>query len=272
MPAAMLGGGYHLVTVYRLDDAGALVGDLAAAPYEVPPDAFAEARARIRKSRNRVVALARTNAAIDLAAAVRDALAACAAGLDGADAIGSPRNFSLDGLAALARRIGGTGKDSWAVTVPAGRRLWSVLTMLADFVEARAPGLCRPLFAEFLEGIEDVVPGAASLGGAYRALGLRWTALAHAALPEGVPAFGRARRLSRDLRAQKAIAGSAAAARVADIEAELAAIGAEMADCFPLDDAQTRALRETLQENVVALHEEETRLRQAIGQLARAGT
>jgi hypothetical protein len=269
MPAATLGGGYHLVTVYRMDDASALVGDLAATPYQVPSDAFAAARARIRKNRNRVVALARTNAPIDLAAAARDALAACADGLDGADAIGSRRNFALDGLVALARRIGGTGKDSWAVTLPPGRRSWSVLTMLADFVEARVPGLCRPLFAEFLEAIDDVVPGAASPGGAYRALGRSWTALADAALPRSVPAFGRAWRLSRDLVAQKATAGSKAAARVTDIEAELAAIGVEMADCFSLDEAQYAALRDVLQEKLLHLHGEETRLQKELRHLAR---
>lgn len=269
MPEAMLGGGQHLVTVYEVDGDRAVIGDLAATPYSVPLDAFADARKRIRKNRNRVVALARTNAPIDLAASARDALAACVAGLDGADAIGnSARNFSLDGLDDLARKIGGTGKDSWAATLPPGKRLWGVLSMLVDFVEVRTPGLCRPMFADFLAAIDDVVPGAGGMADGYRALGRRWTDLADAALPREVPAFGRAWRLGKELVSQRS-AGRPDAGRFADIERELAAIDVEMADCFPLDAAQCAALRATLQERVYSIHQEEARLREELRQLPR---
>ncbi|MCW5715557.1 MAG: DUF4872 domain-containing protein [Bauldia sp.] len=270
MPEATLGGGYHLVTVYAMDGEQVLVGDLAAAPDAVPLDAFAEARKRIRKNRNRVVALARTNAPLDLATATRDALAACVAGLDGADAIGgATRNFSLDGLHDLARKIGGSGKDSWAATLPPGRRLWSVLSMLVDFVESRAPGLCRPMFADFLAAVDDIVPGAAPLGESYRALGRRWTGLAEAALPRDVPAFGRAWRLGRELVSQRSAGRPEANDRTADIRRELAAIGVEMADCFPLDAAQYEALRATLHDRVGEIHQEEMRLQQELRQLLR---
>jgi len=269
MPEAMLGGGQHLVTVYGMDGEQAVIGDIAALPYSVPLGAFGEARKRIRKNRNRVVALARANAPIDLAASARDALAACVAGLDGSDAIGnSARNFSLDGLQDLARKIGGTGKDSWAATLPPGKRLWGVLSMLVDFVDSRTPGLCRPMFAEFLGSIDDVVPGAGAIADGYRTLGGRWTDLADTALPREVPAFGRGWRLGKELVTARA-AGRPDPGRFADIERELAAIDVEMAECFPLDATQCEALRASLQERVHAIHHEEVRLREELRQLPR---
>ena len=54
LPAAWSGGGYHVVTVHRVEaDGTALIGDLTDDLVAVPPAAFAAARGRIKKDRNR---------------------------------------------------------------------------------------------------------------------------------------------------------------------------------------------------------------------------
>lgn len=59
MPAAWSGGGYHVITVYAIDDAAgtALIGDLTDAPIHIPLAELAHARGRIKKQQHRLLAL-----------------------------------------------------------------------------------------------------------------------------------------------------------------------------------------------------------------------
>src|SRR6185436_7002621 len=92
------GNMYHVITVYAVDeDAGtATIGDLADEPIIVPLDALAEARGRIKKDKNRLLALRAPAALAPLADLVREGLRACHAGLLGEGAPKQARsNFSL---------------------------------------------------------------------------------------------------------------------------------------------------------------------------------
>ena len=56
MSTCVSGGGYHVITVYRLTDGEALIGDLTDEPISISlAMTLAEARARIKKQKNRVL-------------------------------------------------------------------------------------------------------------------------------------------------------------------------------------------------------------------------
>src|SRR5437016_3006893 len=59
MPSLYSGGGYHVVVVYRIneEDGTALIGDLTDKPISISLTDLAQARARIKKQKNRVLSL-----------------------------------------------------------------------------------------------------------------------------------------------------------------------------------------------------------------------
>jgi hypothetical protein len=115
--------------------------------------------------------------------------------------------------------------------------------------------LCRPLFAEFLEESAARL-GDARLGGLakrYGELGAGWSALAEAALPDGVPAF----RESKELLTRKSELYHSEGASTWEGGAcgtELGALGTQMKECFPLNEAQSAALRKELKKRVESLY------------------
>ena len=275
-----LGGGYHVVTVHGVDDTRGvvLIGDLAGRPIPVPAADFAAARARIRKFKNRLIAVTGdAGATPSLPDLVREGLAGCYRGLAGEGAIANARrNFTLDALSDLADRMTANGRDSWAKQIPPGARFWNVLTMAHHFVahafsdQGTGGGLCRPLFAEFLDEasgiLRDTRLGEAAAG--YRALGVRWTAFANAALPAGVPIFDKARKLMTrraELRAGNIDAKAINA--LAKAETSLQDLAMEAGDCFPLSEEQSAALRTDLAARVRELHREEVRLHEQLGRI-----
>jgi hypothetical protein len=149
VPESMQGGGYHVVSVLGLADGGktVVVGDLADEPINVSAEVFAAARARIKKFKNRLMTVAKPRQGVDVGAAAEGALNACHAVLAGKGAIGAKKNFSLGALAEWADQLTGTGKKSWQHIFPPGKRMWTALTMLYEFVELHGAGggLCRPL-------------------------------------------------------------------------------------------------------------------------------
>jgi hypothetical protein len=59
MPSEWSGGGYHIITIYSVNDADgtAQIGDLTDEPISIPLPDLARARARIKKQRHRLLAL-----------------------------------------------------------------------------------------------------------------------------------------------------------------------------------------------------------------------
>ena len=82
MPSAWSGGGYHVITVYSVDDTNgtAQIGDLTDEPISMPLPDLARARARIKKQRHRLLALPQAGDAPDLATLVRSGIAALPSG------------------------------------------------------------------------------------------------------------------------------------------------------------------------------------------------
>jgi hypothetical protein len=273
MPAEWSGGGYHVLTVYEIDDAAgtAIVGDLTDDPIPLPLTDLAAARGRIRKQRNRVLTIG-PGAPVDLGTAVRDALAACHHGL----LHGRSRNFTLDGFRLWAERLhGDEGRESWTRTFPRGRALWQGLRSIHDFIEhyGTGGGLCRPMFAEFLAeaGAALEQPRLVVLGRRYARIGELWTELASAALPAQVPELAETRRLLTHKAELLHSGGAAATEAVRAAWRDLDALADRVADRFPLDDDAALRLRRDLQQRAHAIHAEEQAAADALAEVTRGG-
>jgi hypothetical protein len=258
MPTEWSGGGYHVVVVYSIDPetGAASLGDLAEEPFLVTRGAFADARARIRKQKNRVLSLAGEPEPLDLASAVRAGLEACRDGLLRPQGT----NFSLEAFRIWGERLrGGRDKESWSRAFPPGRALWQGLTSVADFVEhyGTGGGLLRPLFAEFLVEAAEATGDRrlAPIAARYAEVGRQWSALANAALPDDVPAFAEAKRLL----AEKAelFFGGGAPDEIGAIWKRLGELREAAAEAFPLAEPECDALKEDLSRRVLAIYEEE---------------
>ena len=271
MPQQFAGMGYHIITVYSASETNARIGDLTDDPIDIPLDALAASRARIKQFKNRIIAFEDAPAgAADLAAAVRAGLEACHAGLSGKPMKGYPQMFNLDSLKQLAERMhGSNAKQRWEVVFARGHRLWAGLSGLHDFIEnyGTGGGLCRPIFAAFLSEAADLLSSKSlrALAEHYAALGVEWTALADAALPRGVKLFDEARELYAR-RTELVSAGTDAARdELRDVWQQIVAIGPRARAEFPLSERECDQLRVELQRRVRALHAGEVEGQRAIG-------
>ena len=258
-PAELKGGAYHVVVVRSLDDARgvAMLDDLARAEVEVPIETLARARARIGKFRHRLLRLPADAIPPDTDRLVEAIRAGLDATVDGFDHPRN-RNFSLDALLDWSARLRGSGKDAWSTVFPRGARLWSGLAAIHEYVEhyGSGGGLLRPMVAAGLREAAGRVGDqrSAEVAARYEDLGERWTALAHAALPDEIAVLRRTREL-QDRRARLyADRGADAAADLAAVWAETARIRTDMAEAFPLDDRATRRLLDHLATLVDGLH------------------
>ncbi len=260
------GTGYHLITVYGVDDVEATIGDLTDEPIGIPLDRLAVARGRIKKDKNRLLALPTITAAPDLRAAALDGLRAC----HGALVEGRMANFTLAAFETLARRLHGAAKDPerWEIVFPRGGKLWTGLTSLHNYIEhyGTGGGLCRPIFAEFLTEAATAfdLPELGPLSERYDALGRDWSSLAEAALPDRVPLFRRAKE-AMARRAEMIAAGATDEVRAA--WRELGELAVEAGEEFPIPEAEVDELRRELRARVWALYEGEMAAREEMGRV-----
>lgn len=261
MPQVYQGGGYHVVTIYALDDAAgtALIGDLADEPVSVPLEVLAESRGRIKKQKNRLLWIEDQAECPPLAQLVAGGLRACCDGLTK----GRMKNFTLAAFEQWGQRMhGSTGKDSWQQVFPRGHLLWTGLTMAHDFIEhyGSGGGLMRPLMAEFLDEAAQAIgkPALIDPMKRYSELGRAWSDLADAALPDYLPLCREAKRLLAE-KAELTFSGDDdAPQQIRGIWSRLEELRASARECFPLNEAQCEDLRADLKSRILAIHEQET--------------
>ena len=271
MPCIAWVRGYHIVTVYGIDDARSIawVGDLADQPIEFPLAELAAARSEIKSYKNRLLSIAPVQGPSDLREPVISGLRACCNGL-GANLSKGPKNWAtLEALKVWAGRLHGSkDKESWARIFPRGHLLWQGLTSIHDYFEHHRTGggLSRPMFAEFLVEASQL-PGLQklrSVADRYADLGASWTGLAEAALPPRVPAFENARELLTCQAELRSTGGSGNAEPKEELCSRLADLGISARDQFPLSGAESDALLKSLQQRVLALYEGEVAARDAL--------
>jgi hypothetical protein len=255
MPAFWSGGGYHLVTVYHIDDAGggALIGDLADGPISIPLSDLATARARIKKQKNRLLAITPSASPIDLKSSVRDGLRECHRALT----TGRMKNFQLEAFRVWGERMHGSkDRESWDRVFTIGPRLWRGLTSIYDFIEhyGTGGGLCRPIFADFLNEAAAALDDARlrALAERYAELGRAWSSLADAALPDSVPAFREAKQ-SLARKTELTLSGGSID-EIRGLWNRLDDLASQAGQRFPLADSACDALRAELQRRILALY------------------
>jgi hypothetical protein len=272
MPSFFSGGGYHVVTVYSLDEneGTALMGDLTDLPIRIDLKELAQARSRIKQFKNRLMTVPPAAAAIDLHAVVRGGLQACHEGLARARGKGA----GMSGLAALRQwetQLSAGGEDRWRKVFPRGHRLWQGLTSIHDFIENyhTGGGLCRPLFAEFLAEA-SALPGWARLADAadrYAELGRLWSDLALSAIPQQVPSFREVRELCM-LRAELRSGGNPDdVEKIRDVWARLSELQVKAAKDFPLSESECADLQQNLRARVAALYRAELAAHASMGDM-----
>ena len=267
-PAGMEGGGYHVVTVYRLGDNEALLGDLTNEPIALSLDDLAAARARIKKQKNRVMTVAAGEQGLDLRAAALAGIAACHDGLQNQ----RMKNFTLEAFKTWADRIHGSrGKDSWEQVFPPGHRLLQGLRSVYDFIEHyhTGGGLMRPLYAAFFSEVAEALDDESFLPLAemYANLGRQWSELADAALPDDVAPFREAKALLARREALFLSHAPAATEEIEGIWSQLGALEQAMSQDFPLTDAESARLRAALRERILDIYVQERAAHEALGAL-----
>jgi hypothetical protein len=265
MPAFYAGMAAHMVVLYSIDaPAGtARIGDLTDEPIDIPIEVLSSARTRIKKDKQRVMSLRARDTSTSLDTMVRAGLTACRDGLLGANAIGNSKtNFSLEALRVWGNRLHGSrDKVSWERVFTPGARLWRGLTSINEYIEhyGTGGGLSRPLFAEFLEEAGTALGWKAlrPLAERYADLGRRWSELADAALPDGVPAMREAKELLARRSELLHSDGVSATDAVRGAWARLDELANAADERFPLSEGAVADLRADLQRRVLALHAEE---------------
>jgi hypothetical protein len=252
VPEIMGGGGYHVVVVYSFNETdGALIGDLADTPFRVTAEELSNARARIKKDKNRILSIGEGANDYHYEHLIRAGIRACMEGLEQ----GRNRSFTLDAYDDWADRLHGSkAKDSWDRRFTPGKNLWQGLTSLYDFVEhyGTGGGLLRPLFGDFLVEAASLL-GESKLNEAaalYTELGTMWTDLANSALPDEFELFAKAKHLLATKEELLMSEGEQVQTKIRDIWNELEALSKRAEVDFPLDESQAADLRADLKEKL----------------------
>jgi hypothetical protein len=255
LPTHFSGSGYHIVPVYRIDDNAkrAIIGDLTDDPIAIPLADLAVARARIKKQAHRVLSIADAAPKLDLAELVRAGLRACHRALTAKPGKGPLAMSTLDSLTRWRDRLANSkDKENWEKMFKPGINLWRALTSIHQFIEyyGTGGGLCRPLMADFLNEAASALGDSAmkALALRYVDLGDQWSALAEAALHDGVPALRAAKRQYAQYAELFTSNGSLNDKRA--VWTRLDELAAQMKECFPLSDVQCAELRAELQARV----------------------
>ncbi|MCI0741726.1 MAG: BtrH N-terminal domain-containing protein [Gemmataceae bacterium] len=278
LPAHTSGGGYHVVTIYRVDEVAqtALVGDLTDEPVAVPLADLALARARIKKFAHRLLGIAdgdplplgrgsdrrgTDKRGENLRELVHGGLRACHQALIAKPGKGPLAMSTLESLRRAAARLANDNdKQSWDKLFPPGANLWRALTSFHLFVEmyGTGGGLCRPMMAGFLAEASQALGDARlrALGDEYAALGAAWSELADAALPDEVPLLRKAKEQHGHYAELFTSNGSAEEKRA--VWVQLDGLAAQAKEKFPLSDKDCAHLRAGLHqrlERIIAAEE-----------------
>ena len=240
-PPELAGMSPSVVIARRTAGGGVEIESAGARPREVEPSRLAEARARSRTHRHRLLGVAPGTP--DRPAAVRFGLAAVAVG-----AVRGPKTGSgPDGIAHLAAQIDGRGRGSWRETFAGDRHLLGALIGLRAQVVAEG-GLLRGLQAEFDRAAADVLEIAAlhDTAAAHAALADAWLALADRALPADVPGFAEARKAASPFELPDAVREAPFPLDTAEQDALLAELAREVRAIAAAEREALEQLRTTL--------------------------
>ena len=257
------------VVVFGLDGDEALVADRAARPFRVPMEALTKARARVKDDKFRVVTLGSPQTS-KLVAATQKGIWQCVSLFTDKPPKGARTNFGFAAYEHLAKMlVNNRNKQSWERLFPAGAKLFNALAGTAEAKGVFAPpgmftwiqtfnagdGAERALYADFLDEAAILLEKKSlkEVAKQFRASHKKWLAFADALLPSGIPALAEAKRLLMQKHTAFIENADDALEEITKINSRLKTIEAEMADCFPLGEAQTADFRAELREHVLGI-------------------
>lgn len=253
------------LVVYGVENDTVYIADRSSQPLTVSLDDFTQARARVKQDKFRILDLD-TPDMDKLPAAVQKGIWQCISLFTDAPPKGARENFGFAALQHLANMLTNTrNKRSWERTFPAGSALFNALAGdifqpgIFDWIMVwnGVDGAGRGLYAHFLDEAAMILgkPDLKPVADQFRASAVAWNALAQAALPEDVPLLKEVRDLKLRRRAVFVEKGMSSLDERKTINARLKAIKASIADHFPLTPAEVVALRETLRDHVLTVHD-----------------
>ncbi len=261
----------HAMVVYGIDDARrvAYLADRASRPVQMPLELLSAARAAFNPLKN--FSLTVEPAAIDLPAALRQGIKHTAGSL-----INPPtpkRNFGLNALLKWAELMVDQGDRGWQAAFQPGSELFAALASVFAQIEMIGDGgAMRGTYARFLDaaGSRLALPDLTAAAGPYREIAQLWTQLAESVLPDEVPTLAKAKTLMRQKRALYQAEGGEAADGLGKIHSQQAEIQAAAAAAFPLSRTQRQALFDSLRDQILVLHQKETKAAETLSALTTA--
>jgi hypothetical protein len=253
--------GMFPLLVYGYDEAADTIwiADRAQVPLTISTAELAAARARVKKTKFRLVTLDPPQPE-KLKTAVQAGLWDTIKLFTEKPPKGSRHNFGFAAYRHWAEMlVKPTGRGSWAAEYAPGRALYAVLTSAFTDIAlfGKADWADRDLYADFLLEAAALLgkPALADIAPQFRASALAWAELGRALLPDDAPLLGETRELLQRRHDVFRTQGSAALAEIEAINGRLAAIKQTVAQEFPLSSAETAVLRQNIRAHVQTIHD-----------------
>ncbi|MBI5564772.1 MAG: DUF4872 domain-containing protein [Chloroflexi bacterium] len=251
--------GANPIVIYGYEADRVSIADRSRVALTVTPDELAAARSRIKKDKFKLLTIDPPD--LDkLPVAVQQGIWDCLKRYVEAPVASAKNSF---GFAALQRwadaLIKPMLKYSWEREFPAGAKMYAGLTSTFERI-----GLCpgheqaeRDVYADFLDEASVILnkPALKEAAQLFRGSGRAWNQLACALLPDEVAPFKEARELLRKRQMLFVEQGGTSLAERQQISQRLSAIRKEMDKHFPLTAAEVTALRESLRDHVLRIHD-----------------
>jgi hypothetical protein len=250
--------------VYGYDEAADTVwiADRAAVPLTCTTTQLADARARVKKDKFRLLTLDPPQEE-KLTAAVQKGIWDCIKLFTEAPPKGGKDSFGFAAYRRLAEVLTKPKhRISWDKEFPPGRKLYAALTWLySDIMTFGHDGSAeRDTYANFLDEAALILdkPALKNVAQQFRRSGQEWCILAEMVLPDDVPLLKETRDLMQRKHRLFIDQGSAATPKIHQIDTRLAAIKTAVAADFPMDAAEITALKERMAAQVMRLHDLES--------------
>jgi hypothetical protein len=255
------------VVVYGLEGGKAYLADRSRCSLEISIQALAAARSRVKKFKNRVVALDPPEKH-KLTAAVVQGIQQCIRLYTEKPPRGTIDNFGLAALQKWAKMLTNTrNPQSWKRFFPAGPRMFAALAGNVSlpgaygwiaFGGTRA-GADRSTYADFLDEAAIILnnPGLSEAGEKFRQSGRLWQNITEALLPENIPLLAEARRLKDQRHRLFLNDGSAVENEIRELNAQLDHLRQEAKQNFPLTPEAAMDFCRSIKDRVIELHDQE---------------
>ena len=251
------------ILVYGYDEANDCVwiADRARVPLHTTTGELHAARARVKKDKFRVLTIA-PPLPENLSSAVRAGIWDCIKLYTEKPPKGSRNNFGLAAFRWWAEQLRNPrARMSWEKEFPAGSAMLAGLTSAFHDINIFGKGgpAERDLYADFLDEAAALLdtPALHDVAQLFRRSAAAWQSLSRALLPDDVPPFRETRELMLRRHRLFLNQGNDALAEIEEIDVHLDTVKAEVSAGFPLDQAEVRALRENVAEQVMAVHDVE---------------